>query len=466
MTPSPIQSLSLEQGTTDRACIILAAGKGTRMRTKLPKVLHTVGGRTMLDLSVDAAFEMGCSRVVIVVGDHSPEVRQTALKRVPEVDIVTQDPPLGTGHAVMAARSALSDFSGKIIIAYADCPLMSAEVLRPVLDQARYSDMVVLGFEARDPGAYGRLVTQKSADGLECLSIVEAVEATAEQKAITLCNSGVLAMGSKTLFSLIEKIGNKNAKGEYYLTDIVDLGRQSGLKPMVALASEDDVLGVNCQSERALAESLWQVRARQKLMDGGVIMIAPETVFLSYDTKIAPDVVLEPHIIFGQGVTIDQGAHILGFSHLTGTHIGKNARIGPFARLRPGASIGEEVHIGNFVEVKNVALAKGAKANHLSYLGDGTIGEGSNIGAGTIFCNYDGFFKAKTTIGNHVFVGSNTSLVAPVILGDNSLIASGSVITNDVQPGGLAFGRARQTNKPEAGAAFKRKQKAAKDLLK
>jgi len=451
-----------DQANSKRACIILAAGKGTRMRTQLTKVLHKVGGRTMLDLAVDAAFEMGCSRVVIVVGNHVPEVRQCALKRVPEADVVIQDPPLGTGHAVLAAQAALGDFEGKIIIAYADCPLMSAEVLSPVLDQSEAADMVVLGFEARDPGAYGRLVTKPSAEGLECIAIVEAIEATDEQKAITICNSGVLALEAKTLFSLLEKIDNKNAKGEYYLTDIVALARNQGLRPMVTLGLEDDVLGVNCQSERALAEALWQGRARQKLMDQGVIMIAPETVFLNYDTKIASDVVLEPNIIFGAGVTIERGAQILGFSHIEGAHIGHNARIGPFARLRAGSEIGTEVHIGNFVEVKNIKIAMGAKANHLSYLGDGTIGEGSNIGAGTIFCNYDGFFKAQTTIGNHVFVGSNSALVAPVTLNDDCLIASGSVITDDVEAGAMAFGRARQVNKPGAGAAFKRQQKAAK----
>lgn len=446
-----------------RAAVILAAGQGTRMKSPLPKVLHPVGGRSMLDRAIDAAFELKCERVIVVVGNHSPAVREAALKRVPEADIVTQDPPLGTGHAVNAAREALRGFEGLVIVSYGDCPLMSGDVLAPVFERAASCDLAVLAFEARDPGAYGRMITQGEDD---LLAIVEAKEATSEQLSISLCNSGVLACESSLLFSLLAEVKNENVKGEYYLTDVVGICRSRGLSSKVVMASEDDVLGVNSQAERAEAEAIWQGRARLGLMQAGVMMIAPETVFLSYDTVIEAGVTLEPNIVFGTKVVVKSGAHIKAFSHLEGAQVSEGAQVGPYARLRPGADIGVDAHIGNFVEVKNVKIGQGAKANHLSYLGDGEVGAKANIGAGTIFCNYDGFFKYKTVVGEGAFVGSNASLVAPVTIGAGAMTASGSVITEDVPAGDLAIGRARQTLKSGWGKAFREAKQAEKAVKK
>ena len=390
---------------TRRAAVILAAGQGTRMKSPLPKVLHKIGGRTMLDRAIDAAYEVGCEKVIVVVGTHSPAVRETATRRVGADNIVTQDPPMGTAHAVNVAREALAGFDGKVIVTYADSPLMAAKVLEPVF--ALDADMAVLGFEAVDPAAYGRLVL----DGDKLNAIVEMRECTPEQLKIRACNSGVIACGRELLFSLLSEVKNENSKGEYYLTDIVGLARARGLQPRVTFAAENEVLGANSQAELAVIEKVWQDGVRKAFMDNGVHMPAPETVFFCYDTQIAAGVTIEPNVVFAEGVTVETGAVIRAFSHLEGAKVGEGALIGPYARLRPGADIGKDVHIGNFVEVKNVTIGEGAKANHLSYLGDGSVGAGSNIGAGTIFCNYDGYFKYKTTIGERAFVGSNTSLV-------------------------------------------------------
>lgn len=441
---------------TRRAAVILAAGQGTRMKSPLPKVLHRIGGRTMLDRAIDAAFEVGCEKVIVVVGNHSPAVRETATRRVGAENIVTQDPPLGTAHAVNVAREALADFDGKVIVTYADSPLMAAEVLEPVfvLD----ADMAVLGFEAVDPAAYGRLVL----DGDKLNAIVEMRECTPEQLKIKACNSGVIACDRALLFSLLAEVKNENSKGEYYLTDIVGLARARGLQPRVTFALENEVLGANGQAELAVIEKVWQDGVRKAFMDNGVHMPAPETVFFCYDTQVAPGVTIEPNVVFAEGVTVATGAVIRAFSHLEGAKVGEGALIGPYARLRPGADIGKDVHIGNFVEVKNVTIGEGAKANHLSYLGDGSVGAGSNIGAGTIFCNYDGYFKYKTTIGERAFIGSNTSLVAPVTVGDGAMTGSGSVITADVAPGALAFERAQQIEKAGWSTAFRERKAAEK----
>lgn len=441
---------------TSRAAVILAAGQGTRMKSPLPKVLHKVGGRSMLDRAIDAAQGAGCERVIVVVGNHSPSVRVTAEKRVGAANVVTQDPPLGTGHAVNAAKDALADFNGQVIVSYADTPLVSAEVLASVFALTARTDLAVLGFEAADPGAYGRLVLD--GDGLE--AIVEARECTPEQLSITACNSGILACERALLFSLLSEVKNENSKGEYYLTDIVGIARHRGLTPRVCFASEDAVLGANSQAELAVAERVWQDSVRKRFMDQGVHMPAPETVFFSWDTKVAPGVTIEPNVVFADGVSVATGAVIRAFSHLEGATVGEGALIGPYARLRPGADIGKDAHIGNFVEVKNVTIGDGAKANHLSYLGDGAVGAGSNIGAGTIFCNYDGYFKYKTIIGENAFIGSNSSLVAPVTIGDGAMTGSGSVITRDVAPGALALGRGQQSDKPGWATTF-RAQKAA-----
>ncbi|WAC49128.1 bifunctional UDP-N-acetylglucosamine diphosphorylase/glucosamine-1-phosphate N-acetyltransferase GlmU [Asticcacaulis sp. SL142] len=445
--------------TIKRAAVILAAGQGTRMKSPLPKVLHKVGGRTMLDRAIDAAFDLGCDRVVVVVGNHSPSVGIAARARVGDQNVVVQDPPLGTGHAVLAARDALADFDGQVIVTYADCPLMSAEVLLPVFEMAQTTEMVVLGFEAADPGAYGRLVISQNHN---LYAIVEAKEANKEQLAITACNSGVLACDCAVLFSLLAEVTNDNAKGEYYLTDVVALARKRDLMPQVTFASEQDVGGVNAQGELAMMEAVWQGRTRQAFLRDGVTMTAPDTVWFSWDTKIAPGVVIEPNVVFGEGVTVESGAVIHAFSHLEGAVVGEGALVGPYARLRPGAVLGRQVHIGNFVEVKNVTIGEGAKANHLAYLGDGEVGAKVNIGAGTIFCNYDGYFKHKTIIGDGAFIGSNSSLVAPVTIGAGALVGSGSVITEDVSADALAFARSRQSEKPGWAANFRAVKSAEK----
>ncbi|UDF05345.1 bifunctional UDP-N-acetylglucosamine diphosphorylase/glucosamine-1-phosphate N-acetyltransferase GlmU [Asticcacaulis sp. AND118] len=446
-----------------RAAIILAAGQGTRMKSPLPKVLHRVAGRAMMDLAIDAAEGLNCERIIVVVGAHSPSVGDSARKRLGTDSVVVQDPPLGTGHAVLAAKAALSDFDGQVVVSYADCPLIDTQTLKTVFDLADTSDLAVLGFEAADPGAYGRLVIE-GADDLS--AIVEAKEATPEQLEIRACNSGVLAADRATLFSLLDEVRNDNAKGEYYLTDVVGLARERGLHPKVCFVSEEDVTGVNSQVELAFAESIWQSRRRTALMLGGVTMPAPDTVFLSWDTQIAPGVVVEPNVVFAEGVKVASGAVIRAFSHLEGAVVAEGALIGPYARLRPGADIGKDVHIGNFVEVKNVKIGEGAKANHLSYLGDGEVGAKANIGAGTIFCNYDGYFKHRTVIGEGAFIGSNASLVAPVTVGAGAITGSGSVITQDVPADALAFERAQQTEKTGWAKAFRERKSAEKAALK
>lgn len=442
-----------------RAAIILAAGQGTRMKSTLPKVLHRVAGRAMMDLAIDAAEGLNCERIIVVVGAHSPQVGDNARQRLGAESVVVQDPPLGTGHAVMAAKAALSGFDGQVVVSYADCPLIDTQTLKTVFELAETADLAVLGFESVDPGAYGRLVIEGTDD---LSAIVEAKEATAAQLAIRACNSGVLAADRATLFALLDEVRNDNAKGEYYLTDVVGIAKGRGLKPKVCFVAEEDVTGVNSQVELAAAEAIWQSRRRKALMLNGVTLPAPETVFLSWDTQIAPGVVVEPNVVFAEGVSVASGAVIRAFSHLEGARVAEGALIGPYARLRPGADIGKEVHIGNFVEVKNVKIGEGAKANHLSYLGDGEVGAKANIGAGTIFCNYDGYFKHRTVIGEGAFVGSNASLVAPVTVGAGAITGSGSVITEDVPADALAFERSRQTEKAGWAKAFRERKAAEK----
>ena len=444
-----------------RAAVILAAGQGTRMKSILPKVLHRVGGRAMLDRAVDAAQALGCERIVVVAGAGGSPVSAHAAKRLGEGAVAVQDPPLGTGHAVLAAREALAGFEGDVVITYGDVPLLGAADIAPLFAlRAAGADLAVLGFEAADPGAYGRLI--QGADGaLE--KIVEAKEASPAELAVRACNSGVLAAPASLLFELLDQVRNDNAKGEYYLTDVVSLARAAGLMARVAFAPEAAVMGVNSPAELAVAEAAFQQARRAELMAAGVNLVAPETVHLAWDTQIAGGVVVEPYVVFAPGVTIETGAQIRAFSHLEACHVGEGALIGPYARLRPGADIGPQAHIGNFVEVKNVKLGKGAKANHLTYLGDGAVGEGANIGAGTIFCNYDGFDKAKTHIGAGAFIGSNTLLVAPVTVGAGAFTGTGSVITEDVAADALALGRARQVEKPGWAAAFRAMKRAAKN---
>ncbi len=445
---------------TERAAVILAAGQGTRMRSPTPKVLHRVGGRRLLDRAIDAAEGLGCSWIVVVAGARSPEVAAHAKARLGDSAIAIQDPPLGTGHAVRAAEAALKGFTGDVVITYADTPLLDAEAVAPLFEaRAKGADLAVLGFEAVDPSPYGRLV--RDHDG-SLLKIVEAKDASAEELLIAASNSGVLAAPAPVLFELLSKVTNRNAKGEYYLTDVVGLARERGLKVAVVFATEAKVMGVNSQAELAIAEAEYQRGRRKALMESGVSMTAPETVFFSWDTEIAPGVVIEPNVVFAEKVVVETGAVIRAFCHLEGAHVRAGALIGPYARLRPGADIGEEAHIGNFVEVKKATIGKGAKANHLAYLGDGSVGAGANIGAGTIFCNYDGFDKHVTEVGEGAFIGSNSALVAPVKIGAGAYIGSGSVITRDVEPDALALERAAQVEKPGWAAKFRALKKAAK----
>jgi bifunctional UDP-N-acetylglucosamine pyrophosphorylase/glucosamine-1-phosphate N-acetyltransferase len=430
------------------------------MKSPLPKVLHPVGGRPMLDRAIDMAERLGCEKVVVVAGAHSPAVAESVRRRLGEGSVAIQDPPLGTGHAVRAAEAALAGFEGDVLVTYADTPLLTSEAIEPLFRlRAGGTDVAVLGFEAADPAAYGRLIT--GADGtLE--RIVEAKDASAEELKVRHCNSGVLAVSARLLFELLAEVKNENAKGEYYLTDVVGLARARGLSARVSTAPESAVMGVNSQVELSLAEAAFQRATRERMMVQGVYMAAPETVFLAWDTEIEGGVFIEQNVVFGPRVRVESGAVIRAFSHLEGATVRGDAIVGPFARLRPGADIGPGAHVGNFVEVKNVTLGAGAKANHLAYLGDGEVGAKANIGAGVIFCNYDGFDKHRTTIGEGAFVGSDTALVAPVTVGAGAYIGSGSVITKNVAPDALALERSPQVEKPGWAARFRERKRAAK----
>ena len=437
------------------AAVILAAGKGTRMKSPLPKVLHPVAGRPMIGHVLDSVAALAPAREVVVLSPGQEAVAEFVAPR----PVALQDPPLGTGHAVLAARRALEGFEGDVLILYADSPLIGAETLgrlRAALHQPAEAAVAVLTFRPADPAAYGRVVLDAQG-GLA--AIVEYRDADAATRAIGLCNAGMMAVSGARLWPLLERLGNANAKGEYYLTDIVALARKAGYGVASVEAAPDEVMGVNSQAELAMAEAALQARLRRRWLDAGVTMVAPETVWLSSDTELASGVVIEPNVIFGPGVTVEEGAVIHAFCHLVGAAIGKGASIGPFARLRPGARLGEGARIGNFVEAKNVRLGAGAKANHLTYLGDAEIGAGANIGAGTITCNYDGFDKAATQIGEGAFIGSNTALVAPVRVGAGAIVAAGSVITRDVPADALAVARGRQEERPGWGKAFRERKR-------
>lgn len=426
------------------ALIVLAAGKGTRMQSDLPKVLHRIAHAPMLWHALRAGSALAPERTVVVAGHGADLVETSALEYDPEVRVVLQEEQLGTAHAVAQARPALDGFEGDAIVLYGDTPFISEATLNAMAEARRKHDIVVLGFDAADPARYGRLVTE----GDDLLRIVEFKDATEEERALTLCNSGVVAADAQTMFELIEAVGNANASGEYYLTDIPGIARQRGLSATVVRCPEAETLGVNSRADLAAAEAAFQARARAELLDLGVTMPAPETVHLAWDTVIGRDSEIEQNVVFGPQVTVESGARIRAFSHLEGCHVSRGAIVGPYARLRPGAELGEDVHVGNFVEVKNAILHEGVKANHLTYLGDAEIGRKTNIGAGTITCNYDGVFKHKTTIGEGAFIGSDTMLVAPVTIGDGAMTGSGSTITEDVPAGALALSRAPQQVKP------------------
>jgi bifunctional UDP-N-acetylglucosamine pyrophosphorylase/glucosamine-1-phosphate N-acetyltransferase len=444
---------------TDRAAVILAAGHGTRMRSPIPKVLHKVGGRAMLDSAIDAALALGCARIVVVVGAHAPEVGEHVRTRLGEASLAVQDPPLGTAHAVLAAQGALAGCAGDILVTNADCPLLKAQDLEPLFAlRGNGADLALLGFEPRDAALLGRLITT----GGEVERIVEARDASPEELRVGTCYAGMLVASADRLFDWLGKVGNQNAKSEYYLTEIVAIARAEGAVVRAAFAPETSVMGADTLVGVAAAEAAFQSAHREALMLSGVAMSAPETVFLSWDTDIAPGAVVEPNVVFAPGVRVAAGAVIRSFSHLEGAAVGEGAIIGPYARLRPGADIGPEAHIGNFVEVKKVVVGAGAKASHLAYLGDGTVGAGANIGAGTIFCNYDGFDKHETHVGGGAFIGSNTALVAPVRVGEGAMIGSGSVITRDVAADALAVERAPQVEKPGWAARFRAMKRARK----
>lgn len=434
--------------------VVLAAGKGTRMKSSLPKVLHRIAGQSMLAHILSTASSIAGGKIAVVVAPGMEAVAAEAARIVPEARTFVQHAQRGTADAVLAAKPVLDENAASdIIVLFADTPLVRSQVidrLRAALDAG--AGIAVLGFRPKDPTGYGRLLID---DAGTLMAIREERDANHSERAVTLCNSGVMAFRVPKLSDLLSSIGSTNAKGEFYLTDAIEVGRGQGMTATVVECDEDDVLGINTREQLAAAEAVWQSRVRSALMREGVTMIAPETVWLHFDTQIASDVSIEPNVIFGPGVTVEEGAQILGFCHIEGATIGKGARVGPFARFRPGARLGANVHVGNFVEVKNVVLGDGAKANHLSYLGDGSVGAGANIGAGTIFCNYDGYNKERTEIGDGAFIGSNTSLVAPVKIGAGAYIGSGSVITKDVSPGALALERGQQEERPGWAEKFR-----------
>ncbi|WP_413788567.1 bifunctional UDP-N-acetylglucosamine diphosphorylase/glucosamine-1-phosphate N-acetyltransferase GlmU [Paludibacillus litoralis] len=443
------------------AAIILAAGEGSRMKSAIPKPLHAIGGLPLLVHAIRAAETLAPARVTVVTGAGGDEVAKAARAARPDIEIVEQAERLGTGHAVLSARGALAAHDGDAVVLYADTPFIREDTLKAMrARRAAGADIVVLGFRAARPGGYGRLVIE----GDTLLSIVEAQDATPAELEIDLCNSGVVMMDAGRLLSLLGEIGNDNAKGEYYLTDIVAIARDRGLAAAVVECDEGETLGVNSRGDLAEAEAAWQRRARAAAMEAGVTLIAPETVFFSHDTRLGRDVTVEPNVVFGPGVTVADGAVIRAFCHLESCAVAEGAMIGPFARLRPGADIGANARIGNFVEVKNARFDAGAKANHLAYIGDASVGAGANIGAGAITCNYDGVLKHRTEIGERAFIGTNASLVAPVNVGAGAYVASGAVVTADVPADALAIARAPQVLKLGFAARFRSKLQAKKAM--
>ncbi len=426
------------------ALIILAAGQGTRMNSDIPKVLHQIGDAPMLVHAMLAGQMLAPDHTVIVVGHDAKAVEKAALGHDEAARIVHQDQQLGTAHAVAQAASALAGHEGDAVVLYGDTPFIQPRTLARMAEARASHDIVVLGFTAEHPGRYGRLVMK--GDALE--KIVEFKDADAEERKISFCNSGVIMASSATLFDLITEVDCNNAAGEYYLTDIIAIARKRGVTATAVCCDESETMGINSRAELAEAEAAFQARARAQALAGGVTLEAPETVFFAYDTVIGRDSIIGQNVIFRAGVTIESGAHIRPFSHLEGCHVSRGAIVGPFARLRPGAELADNSRVGNFVEIKNAIIDEGAKINHLSYVGDAHVGAASNIGAGTITCNYDGVMKHKTSIGARAFIGSNTMLIAPVSVGDEAMTASGSVINKDVPDGAMAVARAPQIVKP------------------
>ena len=442
-------------GTT---LIILAAGAGTRMASDRPKVLHEVAGAPLLAHALMSGAALDPDHVVVVTGHGGQAVAELATRWRPDVITVEQSERLGTGHAVLQARDALSEATGDVVVLYGDTPFISGSTLTAMRKSRKTHDVVVLGFEARDPARYGRLVTK--GDSLE--RIVEWKDATPEERSIKLCNSGIIMADCNQIFDLLDAVGNDNAAGEYYLTDVPAIARDRGLSAGFVTCDEAETLGINSRADLAAAEAAFQTRARTAALDAGVTLTAPETVFFAYDTVLGRDVDIEPNVVFGPGVTVETGARIRAFSHLEGCHVSRGASVGPYARLRPGAELSEGVRVGNFVEIKNATLDEGAKVNHLTYVGDAHVGKAANLGAGTVTCNYDGVMKHRTDIGDGAFIGSSTMLVAPVRVGNEAMTASGSVITSDVEDGALALGRARQVTKPGLARRLRERLKSIK----
>ncbi len=426
------------------SCVILAAGKGTRMKSTLPKVMHQLAGQSLISHVLTSLAPLMPIRTVVVVSPKMNSVSDVVRAENSSAKIVLQNEQLGTGHAVRAAQFELAGCEGNILVLYGDTPLITTQTLARILDAANSSELVVLGMRANNPSGYGRLLVDENGR-LE--KIIEERDATPEQKLITLCNSGVMVVCGKHLLSLLEKLTPNNKAGEYYLTDIVAMASDNGINCHVVEADESELAGINTRWQLANAEAIMQQRLREKAMEDGVTFIDPYSVYLRTDTKIASDVIIHPQVVFGAGVVVESGAEIRSFSHIEGAHVKTGAIVGPFARLRIGSVVGENAHVGNFVELKNTILGDGAKANHLSYLGDSQIGVGANIGAGTITCNYDGINKHKTNIGAGAFIGSNSSLVAPVVIGEGAFIGAGSVITQDVPDRTLAIERSPQIHK-------------------
>lgn len=439
--------------------VILAAGKGTRMKSRLPKVLHPIAGRPMLGHVLAAATGLDSAKTVLVSGPGMDEVAGYAKSVAANVSIAIQENQLGTGDAARAAAPQISDKDGVVLFVFGDTPLVRRETLADMVERCRKeSDIVILGFEAADPTGYGRVVR----DGDEVRRIVEHKDASEEIRAIRLCFGGPMAVRATHLPMLLGSLTNDNAQGEYYLTDFVAHGREAGLSCSAVVCPESDIQGVNSRADLASGEVVMQKRLRAAAMAGGVTFLDPETVYLSHDTQFGEDVTVGQNVVFAPGCRIAAGATIKAFSHLEGADIGEGAEIGPFARIRPGTSVGRKARIGNFVETKKAKIEDGAKVNHLTYIGDARVGAGANVGAGTITCNYDGYNKFFTDIGAGAFIGSNSSLVAPVKIGDGAYVGSGSVVTKDIAPDALAVARGKQMEKPGWAAGFRAKNEAAK----
>lgn len=443
------------------AAVILAAGKGTRMKSDLHKVLHPIAGRPMLMHLMAAVDALAPAKKVVVVGDKADQI-EAALAG--SAALAVQEPQLGTGHAVQQAQGALAGFAGDVLILYGDVPFVPTATMRAMVDRLNAADapaVVVLTFFTGYPHHYGRVI---EGEGDQIAKMVEYKDASDVERACQICNSGLMAVRSRDLFALLARVTNDNAAKEYYLVDIVNLAIGDGRRCVTVRADELEVQGINSRSELADAERWWQGERRTRAMAGGASLRAPETVWFSWDTEIGRDVTVEPNVVFGPGVRVADGATIRAFSHIEGASIGAGCEVGPYARLRPGAVLEDKAKVGNFVEVKKAVLGKGAKANHLSYIGDATVGAGANIGAGTITCNYDGYFKYQTVIGERAFIGSNSALVAPVKIGADAIVGAGSAVTRDVMDGELRLVRAEQSVKPGWADRFHdamRKKKAA-----